>query len=167
MTVNFRYSGKPRQWRLFVLLTSALAFTAALSGCASTPDLNRGNINGVNSGVPAGPQLSSFLDRASPGSTASVYSSPLGNNATVNVEDSYFSGTGLKCLRLNVAAAVVSPGFESSIACRSGDAGNAQNAQQDGSRWKLQRSIINQVQPEYINRNSSGTTSGRITALPD
>ncbi|MGJ8522735.1 hypothetical protein R84981_001426 [Carnimonas sp. R-84981] len=167
MTVNFKRFGIPRRWRLLALLSSAFAFSVALAGCATGPDLNRGNINGVDSGVPAGPQLSSFLDHASPGSTATVFSSPLGNNATVNVEDSYFSGTGLKCLRLNVAAAVVSPGFENSIACRNTNADDAQDPQQAGGRWKLQRSIINQVQPEYINRNSGSTSSGRITALPD
>lgn len=165
MTVNFGFT-VPQCWRRLALLMSGVACTAALAGCATGPDLNRGNINGVGSGVPAGPQLSSFLDNASPGSTAQVYSSPLGNNATVNVEDSYFSGAGFKCLRLNVAAA--SPGFENSIACFNG--GSSPSPQQSGDRWKLQRSIINQVQPEYINRTattSGSASSGRITALPD
>lgn len=151
MNVRQRYSGQGSRRLGLPFLVALLTLSAALGGCAtnSYPDTYQSDVNSFQGGVSAGPQLSAFLDQAQPGSTTAISNSPLGSNATVNVEERYFSASGFNCLRMNVESAQGNSRYSHSIACKVGNRTASSNKGSTAFNWMLQSSIISQIQPDY------------------
>lgn len=83
------------------LAVGALAVTFA--GCASQSHYGGDNVGTMQGGAALGPEISSFLDNATPGSITTFPKSPWGSNVSVIVQERYFAASGRLCAHLDVA----------------------------------------------------------------
>ncbi|WP_162302617.1 DVU3141 family protein [Salinicola lusitanus] len=79
----------------------ALAVTFA--GCASQGHYGGNNVGTMQGAAALGPEISSFLDNATPGSISAFPKSPWGSNVSVIVQERYFAASGRLCAHLDVA----------------------------------------------------------------
>lgn len=123
-------SGRSRIGRW--LAVGALAVT--FSGCASQGHYGGNNVGTMQGAAALGPEISSFLDNATPGSISAFSKSPWGSNVSVIVQERYFAASGRLCTHLDVA--------------RQGAPANAERAQVvclvNDSGWYTQR-LVTQV----------------------
>ncbi len=83
------------------LAVGALAVTFA--GCASQGHYGGNNVGTMQGAAALGPEISSFLDNATPGSISAFPKSPWGSNVSVIVQERYFAASGRLCAHLDVA----------------------------------------------------------------
>lgn len=109
---------------------------AVMAGCAVTPgfsdnDAKRTDIADMRGASALGKDISTFLDNATSGSSASFAESPWGRDVSVVVEESYYAASGHNCMHLNVS--------------QSGAQGSARQAQvachAQGDHWYAQRLV--------------------------
>ena len=91
-----------RRYRLGLLAMTVVLY-GALSGCATSGGSQGHNVGTMRGGAPTGEEISSFLDKATPGSIATFQKSPWGSNVSVIVQKRYFSASGMICTHLDVA----------------------------------------------------------------
>ena len=111
------------------------AIAGAITGCATQSGHYGSDTVATMQGAAAtGPEISSFLDNATPGSIAAFPKSPWGSNVSLIVQDRYFAASGRLCAHLDVA--------------RKGAPQSADRAQLaclvEGSGWYTQR-LVTQV----------------------
>jgi len=111
------------------LTVGALAVTVA--GCASQGHYGGNNVGTMQGAAALGPEISRFLDNATPGSISAFTKSPWGSNVSVIVQERYFAASGRLCAHLDVA--------------RQGAPASAERAQVaclvDGDGWYTQRLV--------------------------
>lgn len=110
------------------------ALAVTFSGCASQGHYGGNNVGTMQGAAALGPEISSFLDNATPGSISAFSKSPWGSNVSVIVQERYFAASGRLCTHLDVA--------------RQGAPANAERAQVaclvNDSGWYTQR-LVTQV----------------------
>jgi len=121
-------------------LTATVLMLSALAGCAiqggPRGEGEARNIATMRGGNPAGPELSQFLEQATPGSAIRLQQSLWGASAEVVVAARYYAASGRPCLRLNVALQRVSTGLtENRLACRV-----------EGQGWFTQRLVTDALE---------------------
>lgn len=107
----------------------------AITGCATQSGHYGSDTVATMQGAAAlGPEISSFLDNATPGSISAFPKSPWGSNVSVIVQERYFAASGRLCTHLDVD--------------RQGAPASAQRAQVacllEDSGWYAQR-LVTQV----------------------
>lgn len=96
---NGIFSGRSRIGRW--LAAGALAVT--FSGCASQGHYGGNNVDTMQGAAALGPEISRFLDNATPGSLSAFPRTPWGSNVSVIVQERYFAASGRLCVHLDIA----------------------------------------------------------------
>ncbi|WP_110687779.1 DVU3141 family protein [Salinicola aestuarinus] len=79
---------------------------AAVTGCASQNHYGGNNVGAMPGAAAVGPEISSFLDNATPGTIGAFPKSPWGSNVSVIVNERYFAGSGRLCAHLDVSRSI-------------------------------------------------------------
>ncbi|WP_416221189.1 DVU3141 family protein [Salinicola sp. LHM] len=82
---------------------AAGALVVTFSGCASQGHYNGNNIGTMQGAAVLGPEISHFLDNATPGSLSAFPRTPWGSNVSVIVQERYFAASGRLCVHLDIA----------------------------------------------------------------
>ncbi|WP_110665750.1 DVU3141 family protein [Salinicola halophilus] len=113
---------------------------AAVTGCASQSHYGGNDVGAMPGAAPVGPEISTFLDNATPGTIAAFPKSPWGSNVSVIVNERYFSGSGRLCAHLDVSRSVGAQNVsQAEVACVVEDQG-----------WYTQR-LVTQVLTGFSN----------------
>lgn len=85
---------------------------AAMSGCATSSQqrLDDAAVMPMNDATPITGPLATFLDGAATGSVTTLATTPWGANVSVHARERYFSASGRRCIRLDVARHVAPAG---------------------------------------------------------
>ncbi|WP_189479249.1 DVU3141 family protein [Alishewanella tabrizica] len=96
---------KPRSlWRV----AAVVGVTLFVSGCVTTQQITPSPYHDYSNLNYLPAEISNQLQNANVGQQFVAASSPWGNNATVYVQERYFSASGRTCLKLSIAASNVS-----------------------------------------------------------
>ena len=103
----------------FALVVGVAVLSA---GCATTQSASTSPYHDYSNLNYLPAELSNQLQNANVGQQFVAASSPWGNNATVFVQERYFSASGRTCLKLSIAASNVSvdnsPAANTAVACQ-------------------------------------------------
>ncbi|WP_353979050.1 DVU3141 family protein [Salinicola endophyticus] len=91
--------------------------SVAIAGCATQSQQGIHNVQNMRGAAALGPEISTFLDNATPGSIAAFPKSPWGSNVSVIVQERYFAASGRLCAHLDIARESGAALHQAEVAC--------------------------------------------------